>query len=177
LEVKKLLKQENGSTVVDVAIWTFAILVIFSFVYEYLRVNVICFNLKDTFENAVKNVLSENYDEVYAGFRESTAIGGQFEGGPEGAADEESPEWINLVDYGDVEQEMENLLSVDSREKGTDLYSIKNIKIIVQNSNESRNHKYEVNGSMKIIVPIKLVGVTVDANVPVVVKFFYNEMY
>lgn len=178
MEIKKILKQDEGSTVIDVAVWVLVILIIFSVVFEFIRVQIISYNLKDTFENAVKTVVSENYNEVYAGFRESIAIGGQYEGGPEGASgDEEEPEWIDLNDYGDVEQEITELLCVESLETGDGSYSISSIKIKVQNASESESGKYEINGSMKVTVLIRIVGITVKASVPIRVKSVYNEMY
>lgn len=177
-KIKQVLKQNDGSTMIDVAVWVFAMLIIFSVVFEYIRVQIICYNLKDTFENEIQTVLSENYDEVYAGFRESMAIGGQFQGGPEGASDdEEEPEWIDLNDSGDVEQEIEELLALDSLEDPNGSFEIKDIKVRVRNGKDSDTGKYEASGSMKIVVPLTIIGVTVKASVPVKTKIIYNEMY
>lgn len=178
MEVKQILKQSEGSTVIDIGVWVLVILIIFSVVFEYIRVQLIAYNLKDTFENAVKTVVSENYNEVYAGFRESITVGGQYEGGPEGANnDEEEPEWVDLNDYGDVEQEVTELLCIESLETGDGSYSIQDVEIKVQNGDESESGKYEINGSMNVTVPIRIIDVTVEASIPIKVKSIYNEMY
>ncbi|SES65335.1 hypothetical protein [[Clostridium] polysaccharolyticum] len=178
VKMRQILKKNDGSTVIDVAVWVLVMLIIFSVAFEYIRVQIICYNLKDTFENEIQTVLSENYDEVYAGFRESRAVGGQFEGGPEGAAeDNEEPEWIDLNDSGDVEQEIEDLLAMDSLEDPNGSFEIRDIKVKVRNGSDTDTGKYEVNGSMKVLVPIKIVGITVKTSVPVKTKIVYNEMY
>lgn len=182
MEVKQILKQSEGSTVIDIGVWVLVILIIFSAVFEYIRVQILAYNLKESFENAVKTVASENYNEVYAGFREgfkeSIIIGGQFEGGPEGANnDEEEPEWYDINDYGDVEQELSELLAVDSLDTGDGTYSIKDIEIKINNACDSEYRRYEIIGNMEVVVPIRIVGVEIKATVPIRVNNVYDVMY
>lgn len=177
MEISQKLNEKKGSTVIDVAVLFFVGMLLLSVGIEYLRVQLIAYNVKDSFENAVKTVAEENYNEVYSGFREGIEAGGQFQGGPEGAnQDEDMPEWVNLNDKGDVTGELEQLLGISDLNKGKG-YAIRDIEIKVRNADESEYHQYEVNGRMQIIIPIHIVGFSVNAKVPVSVRNVYEKMY
>ncbi len=170
------LKEKEGSTVISVAVLFFAAMLLFAGAFEYVRIQIIAWNLHNSFENATRTVASENYNEIYAGFRENIAVGGEFEGGPEGGGDEESPEWVNLNDEGNVTGELQDLLGLEDSLK-SDSYTLKDIETKAANYNQGTSGKYEVQGKMKVIIPIRLVGIIINPEVPIKVKIIWNEKY
>ncbi|SFR77744.1 hypothetical protein [Anaeromicropila populeti] len=175
MEIKKKLKEKDGSTVIDVAILFFVGMLLFSAAFEYIRVQIIAYNIKESFENAVRTVAIENYNEIYAGLREGKEIGGQYEGGAEGGGDStEEPEWVAINDYGNVSDELAELLGREDLETGAECY-IRDIETKVQDATDSS--EYKVTGNLVVIVPIHLIGIPAQAKVPIQVEYVYKKMY
>lgn len=170
-KIRRKLKEKEGSSIILLIVVFFVGMVLLSVAYEYIRVQIIAGNIKDSFERAILTVASENYDEVYAGFREEKGTGGEYEGGPEdGGNATELPEWISLNDDGDVEDELSDLLSLDQEENylysDKDKYRLSDIIVKAKNADSTPSGKYEIVGSIKITLPIYLCG-AIETNIEI----------
>ena len=177
----KKLKENTGAGEIKVAILFLAMMIIFSVIFEYVRVQIYASNVRDSFERAILTVASENYNEVYAGFREIEIYGGEYAGGPAGGDDSDAiPEWIPIYDRGNVADELMELLALDEIDSGRELtgeYDISDILILVKDS-YSGGGRYDVRGEMKLRLPVYFLGVIeqhIELNI--VVKTGYTAKY
>lgn len=176
-------KETSGASFIDFVVVFLIFMIVVSVVFEYIRVQIVGNNLRDSFERAVLTVAAENHDEVYAGFREVEEVGGLYEGGSAGGGEkEEIPEWIPLNDLGDVEGELEELLYLEQEgvayKSNKDRYKIMDIQVDVRNRYESDRHKYEVRGTINIQIPVHFLGMKiVDAEIPIKIRTAYTGKY
>lgn len=176
-------QETSGASFIDFVVVFLILMIVVSAVFEYIRIQIVGNNLRDSFERAVLTVSAENHDEVYAGFREVEEIGGLYEGGSAGGGEkEEIPEWIPLRDLGDVEGELEELLYLEQEgaayKSNKDRYKIMNIQVDVRNHYESDRQKYEVRGTIMIRIPIYFLEMKiVDAEIPIKIRTAYTGKY
>ena len=176
-------QETSGASFIDFVVVFLILMIVVSAVFEYIRIQIVGNNLRDSFERAVLTVSAENHDEVYAGFREVEEIGGLYEGGSAGGGEkEEIPEWIPLRDLGDVEGELEELLYLEQEgaayKSNKDRYKIMNIQVDVRNHYESDRQKYEVRGTIMIQLPVHFLGMKiVDAEIPIKIRTAYTGKY
>lgn len=183
MEVKKifwLLKKKEGFGMLSCVIVMLVGMIFLSIFCEYIKVTIITSNLKDAYERAILTVASENYNEVYAGFREIKNLGGEYQGGPESGLDE-APEWVTLHDYGDVSEELMELLNLIDNDaflySNDDEYSISNFKIEVKDMLQT-TRKYEVKGSAKISIPLYFANQKIyDIQMTIRVSTAYTPKY
>ncbi|BCJ98405.1 hypothetical protein [Anaerocolumna chitinilytica] len=179
---RKLIDKKGFGLIEAVVIFLF-VMILISVAFEYLRVQIIANGVRDSFERASLTVAAENYNEVYAGFREEYNIGGFYDGGPAGGGNQdEVPEWVAINDYGDVEDELRDLLKlkeVDNAIKNDkDNYTLENIQVEVNNSSVNAGGRYEIRGKLKLILPLHFAGVKImDINLPVSIQTAYTPKY
>lgn len=175
-----LLKKKEGFGMLSCVIVMLVGMIFLSIFCEYIKVTIITSNLKDAYERAILTVASENYNEVYAGFREIKNIGGEYQGGPESGLDE-APEWVTLHDYGDVSEELMELLNLIDNDtflySNEDEYSISNFKIEVKDMLLT-TRKYEVKGNAKISIPLYFANQKIyDIQMTIRVSTAYTPKY
>lgn len=183
--LKYKVNEKEGSGVIEaVVLFLFAMLLL-SVIFEYIRVQILANGIRDNFERAVLTVASENYDEVYAGFREILYMGGIYEGGPEGGGDiDEEPEWVSINDHGNVEEELQELLKLELKED-TDTYAnikdnyyIENIEVEILNYSHEASGRYEIRGTIQLRLPMYFSGIKVmDISFPINIKTAYTPKY
>lgn len=143
-----------------------------SVVTEYFRIKITADGIKNAYEKAIRTVAIENYNEVYAGIREHKPIGGMKEGGPEDKwlpAKDDKPEWVELKDYGETEQELMDLLGlveengklVSLSSDGGIQYELYDFHKEIKNYDESNINKYEVRGETILNIPFYFCGLKV----------------
>jgi hypothetical protein len=180
----KKSKDKGGSGVINgVIIFLFCMLLL-SVAFEYLKVQIIAYGIRDNFERAVLTVASENYNEVYAGFREIEYTGGVYEGGPAGGGNiEEIPEWLPLNDYGNVMDELQELLNLvqmedDTYVSETDNYILNNMNVEVRDQSSDAGGRYEIRGDIRLQVPLYFANIKItDIELPVKIKTAYTPKY
>ena len=182
-KLKNKLAETEGATFLGTVVLFLAGMVFFAILFEFVRVKLVVANVKTSYERAVRTVASENYNEVYAGFREEVSAGGQYSGGPEGGGDEqEVPEWEPLHDNGDIENELAELLDLEeengklaSKESG---YSLSNFRVSVKDASDSSLHRYEIAGQLKVNVTFSVAGIAASSvELPVKIQTKYAEKY
>jgi hypothetical protein len=178
---KKLKEKRGAGEILYVAIFL-AAMILFSIIFEYIRVQIYASNVRDSFERAILTVASENYNEVYAGFREIEVFGGEFEGGPAGGGDkEETPEWLPMNDQGNVYDELLELLALEANHSDNSLageYEITDIEVFIKDAYASGSGKYEAKGSLTLTLPVYFLGVVEqDINFILKVRTGYTAKY
>jgi hypothetical protein len=177
------LKEKKGSGALQAVIIFLVCMIFLSVAYEYLRVQILANNIRDSFERAIRTVASENYNEVYAGFKEKIYEGGTYEGGPgDGGDKNEVPEWIPLNDNANVYAELAELLVMNEGDNSLisekDNYQLSDLSIQVRNADAASSGKYEIKGSMKATMPLHFGGVKVtDAVITIRVTTAYSMKY
>ena len=177
----KKLKDNTGAGEINAVVLFLILMIFFSILFEYVRIQIYASNIRDSFERAILTVASENYNEVYAGFREVEVFGGEYNGGPAGGGNkEEIPEWVPMNDTGNVTDELMDLLALDTVGNGntaTGKYKITDITVYIKDS-YSGSGRYEAKGSMKLKLPVYFLGV-VERNIELdlEVKTGYSAKY
>jgi hypothetical protein len=182
--LKGLLKDKSGSGELMIVVLFMIGMIVFSVAFEYIRVQIYASNIRDSFERAIRAVASENYNEVYAPFRELESSGGEYVGGAAGGGNRnETPEWIPMNDIGDVHDELLELLTLEEQLENDKLigdykYELSDIEVYVKNAAASASGKYEVQGYIKVKLPIYFLGV-IEQNVTfqLKVKTAYTAKY
>ncbi len=178
------IKTKDGSGIIDGVIILLFCMLLLSIAFEYLKVQIIAYGIRDNFERAVLTVASENYNEVYAGFREIEYTGGVYEGGPAGGGNiEEIPEWLPLNDYGNVIDELQELLNLEQTEDETyvsenDNYVVDNMIVEVRDYSSDAGGRYEIRGVIRLHVPLYFVKIKItDIELPIKIKTAYTPKY
>lgn len=177
------LKERRGSGAIQAVILFLVCMIFLSVVYEFLRVQIIANNIRDAFERAVRTVASENYNEIYTGFRIGSYQGGVFEGGPgDGGGMNEVPVWIPLNDNANVYAELAELLVMDEGDdkliSEKDNYQLSDLIVQVRNADAASSGKYEIKGNIKATMPLYFGGVRVmDAIIPIKIATAYAAKY
>ncbi len=177
------LKEKEGAGVIDAAVIFLFAMLLLSISYEYLRIQITANNIRDSFERAILTVGSENYNEVFSGFREYDYVGGEFEGGPYSRDNiDEMPEWEALNDYGNISAELAELLSLSDDDtiliSEKDNYELSDITVLVNNAEYAASGKYEIKGTITMTVPIYFSNIKItEMVIPLKVMTAYTPKY
>lgn len=169
LKLKKKLKECKGGTYIVGAFVILGLLIVVSVFVEYYRLYNHILVADRAYEKAMLSVAITNYDEIFATVRESSQIGGLFEGGNAGEKDsKEKPEWYSFNDEGDIAGELQSLLSLEEKsenelsaydQSGNLLYALSNFTMqIKETAAYGSEVKYEVEGTFHIDIPVYFLG-------------------
>lgn len=157
MEVKRLLKGKRGNALLLACAIVMALILIFSAVSEYMRLQIIAKGVRDALETSVIAVASQNYDDVYNGLREGYSGGYTLSS---------SDTWESKVDTGDVYGYLDNLLGLEKsgayhiKSSGENVeYKLSDLKINVINaplapSNPNDSNKFQAQASIYFEVPL-----------------------
>ncbi|MGB8454364.1 MAG: hypothetical protein WCD89_18795 [Anaerocolumna sp.] len=182
-ETRKKLKEKSGVGVIHAAIIFLISMLLLSVLYEFIRIQIVANNIRDSYERAILTVGSENYNEVYSGFREYDYTGGEYQGGPYSRSNiDEMPEWEALNDYGNISEELMELLFLIEKDNTLvsekDGYELSDIQVLVNNAEYAASGKYEIKGTITMTVPIYLSKVQVtNVEIPLRVMTAYTPKY
>lgn len=182
--MRSFLRDQRGSGELMIVVLFMVGMILFSVVFEYIRVQIYASNIRDSFERAIRTVASENYNEVYAPFRELESSGGEYAGGAAGGGNRnETPEWMPMNDIGDVRDELLELLSLEEKSAGNLLvgdyeYELSDIVVYVKDAAVSGSGKYEVEGRIQVKLPIYFLGaIERKVSIQLKVKTAYSAKY
>lgn len=102
--LKRLLREKSGNALPLACAIVMSLILIFSAVSEYMRLQLIAKGVRDALQTSVISVATENYDDVYNGLREG------YSGGYTLSA---SDKWESKLDTGDVYAYLDNLLGLE----------------------------------------------------------------
>lgn len=143
------LKNKDGSAVIIACIVVICLLLLFTVISEYLRLQIIAKGVRDAVQSSVISVAIENYDDVYNGLREGYSGGYELDS---------NDRWKSKVDEGAVLSNLNDVLGLKNGEKytGSQLeYTISNLDINILNtplapSGNSKKFESEVWLSLEI---------------------------
>jgi len=147
----KVLKNKDGNVAIQACVIIICLLLVFSVISEYLRLQIIAKGVRDAVQSAVISVAIQNYDEVYNGLREGYSGGYELDN---------TDSWINKVDEGAVLVELSELLGLIDGEKFTgDIleYRLTDIDVIILNvplAPSSNHEKFESEVWLSLEVPL-----------------------
>lgn len=108
--MRRILKNQDGNMAIQAVVVILVLLLIFSVISEYLRLQIIVKGVRDATQSAVISVATQNYDDVYNGLREGYSGGYALYG----------DSWMSQVDEGAVMSELSVLLGLHFSKKYTD---------------------------------------------------------
>ena len=123
----KLLKNKDGNMAIQAVVVVLVLLLIFSVISEYLRLQIIAKGVRDAVQSSVISVATQNYDDVYNGLREGYSGGYALYG----------DSWMTQIDEGAVMSELSVLLGLHFGQKftgGEVEYTISDIDVNVINT-------------------------------------------
>lgn len=102
--LKGLLKEKRGNALPLACAIVMSLILIFSAVSEYMRLQLIAKGVRDALQTSVISVATQNYDDVYNGLREGYSGGYTLSS---------SDKWESKIDTGDVYDYLDNLLGLE----------------------------------------------------------------
>lgn len=122
------LKNKDGSTIITACVVVVCLLLLFTVISEYLRLQIIAKGVRDAVQSSVISLATQNYDDVYNGLREGYSGGYELDS---------NDRWKSKVDKGAVLSDISNVLGLRNGEKyaGSQLeYRISNLDINILNT-------------------------------------------
>lgn len=181
LKIRKKLKENTGGVYLFGMFLVLAIMLILAFFVEYYRVYNSISVADRAYEKAMLSVAIENYDEVFSTTRESSQMGGIFDGGNETEKDSvEKPNWVAFNDTGDIVSELEELLNLELIDDhvlvsydsfGNIMYIISDFSMEIKETANYKDKaiKYEIQGEFHIEIPVYFLGERaniIELNIP-----------
>jgi hypothetical protein len=146
----KLLKNKDGNVAIQAVVVVLVLLLLFSVISEYLRLQIIAKGVRDAVQSSVISVATENYDEVYNGLREGYSGGYSLYG----------DSWVSRVDEGAVMNELSMLLGLVYGQKyagGEIEYELSELEVNILNAPfapSSNSERFESEVYVTLTVPI-----------------------
>ena len=150
MEIKRILKNKDGNVAIQAVVVVLVLLLVFSVVSEYLRLQMIAQGVRDAVQSSVISVATENYDEVYNGLREG------YSGGYALYDDN----WVSRIDEGAVMSELTLLLGLHFGQKyagGQLEYELSDLDVNILNAPfapSSNNDRFESEVYVTLTVPV-----------------------
>ncbi len=91
--MNRIMKDRSGNAALFAIIIILCLMLLFTVISEYLRLQIIASGVRDALQSSVIAVATENYDEVYNGLREGYSGGYRLS---------ETDQWEERVDSGAV---------------------------------------------------------------------------
>ncbi len=149
--MNKIMKDRSGNAALFAIIIILCLMLMFTVISEYLRLQIIASGVRDALQSSVIAVATENYDEVYNGLREGYSGGYQLS---------ETDQWEEQVDSGAVLTKLSDKLGLIEGTKyagGYMEYQLSDLDIQINNApfatgdNDSR---FEAEAWVTLTVPL-----------------------
>lgn len=118
MEVKKILKDQNGGAAIWITAVAFFLLVFIALGCEYMRLQIISENARNVVENAITQVCTNNYNKLYNGLREGYSGGYTLNKGS----------WSEDIDPGDLYSLLDKQLGMQADGSGHARYISNNME-------------------------------------------------
>jgi hypothetical protein len=147
--MRRLLKNKDGNMAIQAVVVVLVLLLVFSVVSEYLRLQIIAKGVRDAVQSAVISVATQNYDDVYNGLREGYSGGYALYG----------DSWMTQIDEGAVMNELTLLLGLSYGQKfagGEIEYELSDLDVNVLNAPfapSSNSDRFESEVFITLTVP------------------------
>lgn len=155
--IRRILKEKKGNALPLACAIVLSLIIIFSAVSEYMRLQIIAKGVRDALQTSVIAVAAQNYDDVYNGLREGYSGGYNLN---------QANLWESKVDTGDIFTYLDNLLGLEKNGvyhikftgKETE-YKLSDLKINIINTplaplNPNTSNKFQAQATIHIEVPL-----------------------
>lgn len=147
----RILKNKEGNAAIQACVIVLCMLLLFTVISEYLRLQMITRGIRDSVQAAVISVAIQNYDDVYNGLREGYSGGYELD---------DHDQWITRIDEGAVLDSLTSLLNLEAGSKfaGEKLeYTISNLEVSTLNTTfapENDSNKFEAEVVLDLEIPL-----------------------
>lgn len=157
IKIKWVLKEKKGNALPLACAIVMSLIIIFSGISEYLRLQMIAKGVRDALEASIISVAAANYDQVYNGLREG------YSGGYYLSSDNK---WESKLDNGDIYSELSNLLGLKKEgnyyvklSNGKTEFKVSDLNVNVVNTalaptDTSGNQRFQAEAFILIEVPL-----------------------
>ncbi|MBS7528521.1 hypothetical protein KHM83_17685 [Fusibacter paucivorans] len=145
------MKDRNGNAALFAIIIILCLMLMFTVISEYLRLQIIASGVRDALQSSVIAVATENYDEVYNGLREGYSGGYQLS---------ETDQWEEQVDSGAVLMKLSDKLGLIEGTKyagGYMEYQLSDLDIQINNATfatSDNDSRFEAEAWVTLTVPL-----------------------
>lgn len=153
---ERVLKNKKGNGVIYACIIVLLLMLLFSTLSEYLRLQMIAKGVRNALQTSIISVATQNYDDIYNGIREGYSGGYKLN----------NSRWEKSIDIGNVYYHLDNTLGLRNDgshhikiSNGKTEFSLSNLNIKIINSplaptkyNTQNNFKAE--GKILLEVPL-----------------------
>lgn len=126
------IKNENGGAILTIGLM-FVIAAMIVLIWGLFQVFGLMNSVENAMENAVYNVIVDNYNEIYDGAKSDIFIDTTY--------DEDSGGFISNFDYSTVNDQLQYMLGLEQTEAltycKTDYFCLSNISVEIENGNSS----------------------------------------
>lgn len=156
-KIKWLLKEKRGNALPLACAIVMVIILIFSVISEYMRLQIIAKGVRDALQTSVIAAAAQNYDYLYNGLRE----------GYSGAYTLSSSDtWESKINQGDVYAYLDNLLNLNKNGEyhikltgDKEEYKLSDLKINIINAplapqNPDSSDKFQIEAYIHLEVPL-----------------------
>jgi hypothetical protein len=147
----RIIKDKEGSAALFAIVIVLCLILLFTVISEYLRLQIIASGVRDALQSSVIAVATENYDEVYNGLREGYSGGYQLN---------EMDSWEEQIDSGAVFMKLSDKLGLIGETKysgGYLEYSLYDLDIQINNASfatSDNNNRFEAEAWVTLLVPL-----------------------
>lgn len=145
------LKNKDGNAPIMACVIVLCLLLFFTVISEYLRLQIIAKGVRDAVQSSVISVAIQNYDDVYNGLREGYSGGYELDDGDN---------WSSRVDTGAVLSNLSGSLGLINGKKYSDEYleyKISNLDVNILNTPlapSGNSKKFESEVLLTLEVPL-----------------------
>ncbi len=177
IKLSKILHQKNGNGVILACVIVLSLILTFSVISEYLRLQMIAKGIRDALQSSIISVATINYDDVYNGL---------IEGYSGGYTLSSQDQWQEKIDKGSIYFQLDQLLGLKN-EGGYHIkhttnayeYRLSDLKVSIINaslapSKSSNTNNFKAEAYIKLEVPI---GFGFDMLPPLVINLRVNAGY
>lgn len=136
------LKNNTGFSYVFVAVLLVIAMILTSAVFEVIRINTICANVREKFQDSLVSVLTDNYDSLFSTGRDGYTATYSYNGSS----------WSNSNNVSAPKIASEVMNALNSGEK-KQVNSISNIRFTVTQTFRSSGSRFHVEGSCTANIP------------------------
>ena len=141
-QLRQRLLSKKGFSYVFVCVLFLIIMIITAIFIEVIRLNTICTNVRNKFEDSLVAIATENYDKLFATAREGYTASYTYENGT----------WKNVhgVSKPNIEREIINELNNGEEQQIDD---IQNVRFTITQSKSNTGSRFEISGTCDVVIP------------------------
>lgn len=140
--IRQRLFNKKGFSYFFIAVLFLILIMITAVIIEVIRINTICTNVRNKFENSLVAIATENYDVLFSSARDGYTASYVYS----------SSSWKNVNGVSKPRIEQEILHELNSGEKNQ-VNDIKNVEFTINQSKSNTGSRFTITGSCEAVIP------------------------